>query len=259
MTRKIPTGLTALCAALLVASAVWGPAKAKAQANGEEQAVYTYVAFWGVPRPQWPQIEKFYKDAVPTLNKLVADGTLVGWGNARNWVHDDSGMTHASWITAASFAKIQQGLAAVRDALPQPAVFASSKHTDLVLRATIYGAKPAASGSGMLWVANYHVRPDQMDEFSRLFESQVQPLFDEQVAAGTILGYWLNFEAVHTESPGAATIAYLLPDAAAIDKFQAALAAYQIKNPDAGPALEATMDYGVHRDVVYEVMNFGQK
>jgi hypothetical protein len=54
-------------------------------------------------------------------------------------------------------------------------------------------------------------------------------------------------------------IVYLMPDAAAIDKFQAALAAYQTKHPDTGPAMEATMDYGAHRDFVYEVIDFAQK
>jgi len=259
MARRFPAGLAALCAALLVAAAVWSPVRAKAQAAGEEQAVYTYVALWGVPRNQWPQIEKFYKDAVPTLNKLVADGTIVGWGNARNWVHDDSGLTHASWFTATSFANIQKALVAVRDALPQPPAFATSKHEDLMLRSTLHGEKPGASGSGMLWVANYRVREGQMDEFTQLFAAQIKPLFDEQLAAGTILGYSLDFQAVHTGQPGDVSIAYLLPNAAAIDKFQTALAAYQTRNPDVGPALEATMDFGVHRDVVYEVMNFGQK
>jgi len=259
MNRKFPAGTAALGAALLIAAAIWGPAKAKAQAGGGDQAVYTYVALWGVPRPQWGDIEKFYRDAVPTLNKLVADGTILGWGNARNFTHDESGMTHASWITATSFANIHRGLDAVRDALPQPAAFANSKHIDQMLRATIHGEKPGASGSGMLWVAHYRVREGQMDAFTQLFSNEIQPLFDEQMAAGNILGYSLDFQAIHTEETGSVDISYLLPDAAAIDKFQAALEVYQAKHPDAGPAMEAAMDFSVHRDFVYEVMNFGQK
>lgn len=259
MTRKIPAGMALLCAAVMVGAAVWGPVKAKAQAGGGDEAVYTYVALWGVPRPQWGQIEKFYKDALPTLNKLVADGTLAGWGNARVWVHDESGYTHANWITATSFANIHSALDAIHAALPQPAAFSNSKHSDLMLRATIHGGKPGASGSGMLWVASYHVRPGQMEGFTQLFETEIKPLFDEQVAAGTILSYSLDFQAIHTEAPGSVTIAYLMPDAAAIDKFQIALAAYESNHPDTGPAIEATMEYAAHRDFVYEVINFAQK
>ncbi|HVN10238.1 MAG TPA: hypothetical protein VMV61_14775 [Patescibacteria group bacterium] len=259
MPRGIAKWGTLLLVSLLFVAAMWPPAEAQAPANGGDQPVYTYVALWGVPRTEWAQMEKFYKDAVPTLNKLVADGTLEAWGNARNWVHDDSGMTHASWVTATSFAKIYRALAAIRDGVPQPSAFATSKHEDLMLRSTIYGQKRGASGKGILWAANFRVREGQMDEFTRLYATEIKPLFDEQIAAGTILSYELDFQAVHTGQPGDVTLAYLMPDAAGIDRFQAALADYQTRNPDIGPALQATMDFGVHRDLVYEVMDFGQK
>jgi hypothetical protein len=232
MTRRIPQTIALLFAALLIAGAGWPLARAQAQAGGGEPAVYTYVALWGVPRPQWGDIEKFYKDAKPTLDKLVADGTLAGWGNARVWVHDESGFTHANWITATSFAKIHHALDAVKSALPSPAAFASAKHVDQLVRSTIYGGKPGAAGSGMLWVADYQVRPGQIDDFMKLFESDIKPLFDQQVAAGTVLSYWLNLSAIHTGPPGGASIVYLMPDAAAIDRFQAALAAYEAEHPD---------------------------
>ena len=259
MTRRIAAGLALLCAALLVAGAVWGPVGAQGQPGAGEQPVYTYVALWGVPRQQWGDIEKFFKDAQPALNKLVADGTIVAWGNGRNWVHDDSGLTHLNWVTASSFEKIKRALDVIRDALPQPAAFSAAKHADVMLRAPIHGAKPGASGTGMLWVAEYQVKPDQMDEFSRLFEEDIKPLFDEQMAAGSILSYSLYFQAVHSGPGGTVTITYVLPDAAAIDKFQAALAAYGERHPETGPAMQATMDITAHRDYVYELINFAQK
>jgi hypothetical protein len=51
----------------------------------------------------------------------------------------------------------------------------------------------------------------------------------------------------------------LLPNAAAIDKFQAALEVYGANHPETGPAMQATMDFTAHRDFVYELINFGQK
>jgi len=257
MAKRVLQGIALLCAALMVAA---GGRPAPAPAKVSDQGVYTYVALWGVPRAQWGQIEKFYKDAVPTLDKLVANGTLTGWGNARVFVHDDTGITHESWITATSFADIVRALDAVRTAVPQPAAaFAGSKHVDELLRATIHGQKPEASGAGLLWVASYEVRPDQMEEIARLFETGIKPLFDEQMAAGTILSYALNYQAVHTGPAGGVSISYLLPDAAAVDKFQAALAAYENLHPEIGPSMEATMEYAAHRDSVYEVLSFGQK
>jgi len=262
MARRALQLILLISAAIAVVAASAGrPARAQAPAAAAaaDEGVYTYVALWDVPRGDWPDIEKFYKEARPTLDKLVAAGTIVGYGNARTWVHDSSGFTHANWITAVSFADIYSALKSIHDALPQPASFAKSKHMDEVLRSTIHGEKAGASGTGMLWVAQYALRPGQTGEFSQLFDTQIRPLFDEQIAAGTILSYSLSFHAVHTEDPGGATIAYLLPDAAAIDKFQAALAANEAKNPELGSAMLATMEYGSHRDSVYEVLSFGQK
>jgi hypothetical protein len=261
MARRFLPGLALLLTAAILGAAGGRPAQAQAptQAIAVDQAVYTYVALWATPRTQWDDIEKFYKDARPALDKLVANGTLVGWGNARAFVHDASGFTHANWITATSFANISRALEAIRSALPQPAAFANSKHVDEVLRATIHGGKPGASGAGMLWVARYELRPGQAEEFTRLFETEIKPLFEQQVAAGSILSYSLSFHAVHTDDPNGATIAYVLPNAAAIDTFQAALEAYESKRPETGPSMEATMNYPAHRDSLYEVLSFGQR
>ena len=258
---RFGAGLCAVVAlALLAGSGAAGSRRqGQAQAVVPDPAVYTYVALWGVPRPDWGDIEKFYKDAQPTLDKLVMAGTLVGYGNARAWVHDANGFTHANWMTATSFADLDAALKAIRGALPSPAAFAKAKHVDEVLRSAIHGGKAGASGTGMLWVAQYRLRAGQMDEFSQLFDSQIRPMFDEQVTAGTILGYWLNFHAVHTEDPIGASLVYLLPDAAAVDKFQAALAANEAKNPELGTAMLATMEYASHRDSVFEVLSFRRK
>lgn len=259
MIRRISQGIALVCAALSIASAMWMPARAQAPASGSGQALYTYVSRWGVNRQRWGEIEKIYKDAQAHLDLLVANGILIGWGNARAWVHQDDGYPHANWITATSLENIHRALDELRSVMPQPTSFFSAKYEDQVLRATIHGGKPGASGTGMLWVAEYQVKPDQMDEFTSIFEKDIKPLFDEQIAAGTILSYSLNFQAVHTGPASTVSIAYILPDAAAIDKFQAALETYGAKHPDTGPAMQATMDFTAHRDYVYELINFAQK
>jgi hypothetical protein len=250
-----------LCALTALAVVAGGPhVRAQAQAAADaDQPLYTYVALWDVPRPDWGDIEKFYKDARPTLDKLVKAGTLAGYGNARTWIHDGGGFTHANWITAASFADIYSALETIREAVPQPAAFSKAKHMDEMVRSTIHGGKAGASGTGMLWIAQFSTKPGQMGEFTQLFDSQIRPLFDEQVAAGSILAYWLNFHAVHTGDPGSISLVYLLPNAAAIDKFQAALAANEAKNPELGAAMMATMEFAQHRDTVFEVLSFAQK
>jgi len=259
MIPRISQTIALVCAALFIGDALWLPVRAQAPASGADQALYTYVSRWGVHRQRWGEIEKIYKEAQPRLDLLVANGTLVGWGNARAWVHDDGGYAHANWITATSFENLHRALNELRSVLPQPASFFDAKREDQLLRTTIHGGKPGVSGTGMLWVAEYQLKPDQIDEFSRIFENDIKPLFVEQIAAGTILSYSLNFQAVHTGPASGVTIAYILPDAAAIDKFQSALEEYGAKHPDTGPAMQATMDFTAHRDYVYELINFAQK
>ena len=261
MTQRRWVILAALCAFAAVGTAASGRSSGKQapQATSSDQPVYTYVALWEVPRGDWPAAEKYYKDSTPTLNKLVSSGTLVAWGQARAWVHDSTGFTHMEWFTATSFGDIDATMRALRDVAPLPSAFAKGKHADEVLRSTIHAHKPGASGSAMLWIAEYAVKPDQMDDFTQLFDGQIRPLFDDQMGAGSILSYSLNFQAVHTGNPGRIAIAYMLPNAAAIDKFQAALAADETTHPELGPAILATMQYAEHRDSIFEVLAFGQK
>jgi len=243
----------------LAAVAFAGQAGAKPPAAAAERAIYTYVATWAVPRADWVAAEKYYQSAVPLMKALTDSGTLEGWGQARAFVHDESGTTHINWLTATSFAGLAKALEEMHSKLPLPAAFMNAKHRDEILRSTMNGGKAGAGGAGMLWLANYELQSGTPDDFADLFETQIKPLFDAQVAAGTVLAYSLEFQAVHTDSPKLATIAYLLPDAAAIDKFQEALAAYETKNPSTGASLEATMNYTAHRDALFEVLAFGEK
>jgi hypothetical protein len=244
---------------MLAAPLTAGRAEAQAPANPSDQTVYTYVTVWNVPRADWNAVEKYDAGLAPVMKKLTDAGTLNGWGFAHAFVHDDSGTTHLDWFTATSFAGLSKALDAIRAAGPMPAAFAGAKHHDEIVRSTVNGGRPGAGGTGMLWVASYELQSGQTGDFSQLFADEIKPLFEEQVAAGTILAYSLNFEAVHTSSPNVVSIAYVLPDAAAIDKFQAALEGYETKHPRAGAALEAVMNLAAHRDALFEVLAFGQK
>ena len=224
-----------------------------------EQSVYRYVTLWSVPRADWNGVEKYYASQVPTMKKLMEAGTIVGWGHARAFVHDESGITHMDWTTATSFAGLAKVPDALRAAGPLPAAFGNADHWDEILRSSVSGGKPGAGGTGMMWVARYELQAGQAQDFSKLFEDEIKPLFDEQVAAGTVLSYSLSFEAVHTVSPNVVTLNYLVTDAAALDKFEAALAGYETAHPRAGAALEEVMVTAAHRDALFEVLSFGQK
>ena len=83
------------CALISLMLAGAFPAKAQMQ-DGEKSAVYTYVADWGVPGEQWRDYEKATADERETLDKLVADGTLISFGEYTSRLHQEGHTTHAA-------------------------------------------------------------------------------------------------------------------------------------------------------------------
>ena len=66
---------------------------AKAQQQAAESAVYTYVAEWAVPRAQWNVlVANWEKNSKPILEKMSANGTLVGWGAYSTVIHEPEGV-----------------------------------------------------------------------------------------------------------------------------------------------------------------------
>src|SRR5262249_57942388 len=73
---------------LCVAAALVLPLQAQTAAKSKP-TVYTYVAQWAVPRAQWADIVKADEADRPVLDKLVADGTLIGYGAYTNLIHQE--------------------------------------------------------------------------------------------------------------------------------------------------------------------------
>ncbi|MFI5125465.1 MAG: hypothetical protein ACHQJX_01420, partial [Candidatus Acidiferrales bacterium] len=92
-----------MCAGLMAVGVFGGTPYASAQEQ-PAQILYTYVAEWNVPRSLWAGMDKFSQNMVPTLDKLVEDGTLTGYGSANPVVHAEGGPTHEDWMQATSIA-----------------------------------------------------------------------------------------------------------------------------------------------------------
>src|SRR5712664_4555859 len=57
--------------------------------------VYTFVSQFQVPRANWAAYsEDTEKSAVPILEKLTADGTILSWSAFEQVVHTPEGYTH---------------------------------------------------------------------------------------------------------------------------------------------------------------------
>ena len=65
---------------------------------------------------------------------------------------------------------------------------------------------------------------------------------------GAVVAYQIAEEAIHTQDPNWFFLFYLTPDAASLDKVNAALFAAVAKDPLAGAAFTSMIDFAAHRD-----------
>src|SRR5215831_7724054 len=91
------------CALALSALCI-SPATAQSSEVKEKPPMYAYIANWQIPRAHWDDMTKRSSETRATLDKAMADGTLVGYGDDENLVHEAEGWTHDNWWAATSMA-----------------------------------------------------------------------------------------------------------------------------------------------------------
>ncbi|MGB8591199.1 MAG: hypothetical protein WCA98_00160 [Candidatus Acidiferrales bacterium] len=235
-----------LCfAVLFVAGIALMPSPAAAQAT---QDYYTYVSQWAVPRAQWEAFEKQEESDISRMKKLVADGTIVAWGNEEIRVHQEDGYTHAEWFTATSRANLMKALEEEWTTATNASFVSTTKHSDLFLHTIAHGGKTVSNATGYLRVGFYQAKPDDADALESLLTKHIKHFFDSAVANGTLLMYNIDEEDIHTSAPGGYNLALLFPDAAAMDKFFADLTADEKADPATGQILASLTVAKDHRD-----------
>jgi hypothetical protein len=251
-------GLAAL-AAVLSAGA---PASAQTAPAAEP---YTLVAEWNIPRAQWgAYLTDFDKNTKPILEKLAAAGTLISWGVYENIVHLPDGYTHGVWWTATSYAGIEKARTElVKSAATSSSLTAATAHRDYYMRSIAGGGK-AASGEGYLTVASYLLKAGKAQEWKQLWDKNTKPLYDDLVAKGALLGYSIDVEDVHTDSPMWRHVVTVSPSAEADDQFVAALDAASAKlTPEErktqGLMMDGVLEPGAHRDMYARVLRHWRK
>jgi DNA-binding Lrp family transcriptional regulator len=235
--------LLTLCLAL----AAVGPARAQSPAKAKP-TVYTYVATWDVPRAQWGDMAKLDEQDKPLLDKLVADGTLVGYGAYYNLIHQEGEPTHGSWFTATSEGNLLKALEAIyaQPASIGAAVQGASKHWDQILTGDIYNAKAGSSAGYLTW-SKWEVKPGQLHAYIELNKSAFVPILEKLLAEGTITSYGELTEDYHTGKLGTVYDYITVPDAASLDKANKAFDD-AFANPAIGDAIRALTEHDGHRD-----------
>lgn len=190
-------------AGLLVVALLVFVAPAALPQMDQAQPIYTYVSEFQIPRANWAQFaEETEKNATPVLERLMADGTLVGWGNFENIVHTTDGMTNGTWWSSTSLAGITRVLDELRKGGPRPGQISATKHEDVLLRSVYsHASSVSGGGTGYLRVNCTLTQPGKADDFVATIKKYLGPTFEDQFKKGVATYYGLDEQYVQT-GPG---------------------------------------------------------
>jgi hypothetical protein len=222
-----------------------------AQEMKEKPPLYSYVANWQIPRAHWSEMDKSNQADSAILAKALADGTIVGYGNDENLVHQEDGETHDNWWSAMSMA----GLVKVLDqfyASPNTTsstLDSATKHSDVIFVSRCYNWHSGSYKKGYTHVSKYKLKADAPDDAVEMLSKHlVAPLLEKLLADGTILEYEVDTLAIHTEAPGNFWIVYIAANPEGLDKVDATIADTLKSQPLSGPAFGSMTDANGHRD-----------
>src|ERR1022692_4206932 len=250
MNSKMWTALAGLCVlALAVISSA--PAGAQMSESKEKPPMYSYVSNWNLPRAQWPEMQKGNMANQKILEKALASGSIVAYGEDEELVHQADGSTHDSWWSSMSMA----GLLNVLDQFyksgttSSPVLESATKHSDSIFVSRYYNWHSGSWKDLYTHGSSYKLKPSAPDEaVETLSKNMIVPLLEKMLADGTIHEYEVDTEAIHTEAPGTFWIFYLAANAEGLDKVNAAVRESFKSNPLGGPAWESLVDFTDHRD-----------
>ena len=224
------------------------PAHAQMTDEKEKPAVYTYVAQWAVPRTSWPAYEKGIPGTKALMDKLVADGTITGYGWFKNLVHQEGTPTHGDWFSAASMGGLMKALAAIVAQGGDDKVLAELKHWDFILVSRQYGHHAGTFENGYLRVGTYKAKPNEGEAAEKMTKAYIVPILEKLLADGAIHFYSVGREAIHTQDPAQFDVVIIANGPDGLDKFYAALESAGKANPTGGPAFGSATEGSAHRD-----------
>lgn len=158
---RVFIGVCALSAAAWTAPAFAQSAEAK-----EKPPLYTYIATWAIPRAKWADMEKSTAADQKLLEKGIAGGTLVSFGDDTTLVHDADGNTHDAWWSSMSMAGLLNELEEFyKSGSATSAVLTSAtKHNDTMLISRFYNWRAGSYKGGYTHGSVYTLKPDAPDD-----------------------------------------------------------------------------------------------
>jgi hypothetical protein len=230
----------------------------------EAPKVYTYIAEFTVPRAQWGEfMQNWKKDEAPMLERLLASGAITEYGTDAALVHVDGVPTHSIWWCAPTFAGTQSVLDEFAKLPPNP-LLASVKHRDRFLVSIVNNTRSGKISGGYFQLSINFIKPGKAQEWRELFDKYNKPMMEQLMADGTLTGYGVDREYVHTETPAARYEWVMAAKADGIDKVDAAFAAAAARRSAEerraiAAAFRDVYEQGTHRDGLTRVVEWKHK
>ena len=252
MNKRWGTFVIVACA--LALTALWSmPVRAQSEVK-EKPALYSYVANWAIPRPQWAEMDKANAADEKILSKALANGTLVGYGNDEALVHQADGETHDDWWSATSMAGVLNVLEQFYSTgtATSPVLSSATKHWDNIYVSRYYNWHAGTFKNVYTHVGVYKLKANAPDDaVESLSKNLIAPLLEKQLADGAIHEYEVDEQAIHTEAPGIFLIVYIASNGEGLDKVNAAVRDAVKASPLVGVAFGSDTDSEAHRDGLF--------
>jgi hypothetical protein len=252
-------GLLLVFSALAVAPLFVNQVRAQSQSM-EKPLMYTYVSEWAVPRAMWADYQKVEDADNDSMRKMVADGTLISFGNYAVLNHQEGTATHGSWFSASSMVniiKVLEGLRSAPNTVSQP--LAASKHWDYIMSSRDYAAHAGTFTNGYLRVGNWKSRAGSSDPDGKIMKATMVALLDKLLSSGALHAYQIDEETVHSADPGTFFVVIVANGADGLDKFYTALDESEKSNPAGWAGYQSTIDSSGHRDMLAHVATMTHK
>ncbi|MFO1428075.1 MAG: hypothetical protein U1F11_14105 [Steroidobacteraceae bacterium] len=219
----------------------------------EKPPLYTFVASWTLPRAQWADMVQAAAAAAKVGDQALAAGTITTFGSDTRLVHLPDTDTHDVWWSAHSLAGVLNALDEMfkSGVAMSPTLAAATAHSDVIFVSHHYNWKPGTLKNAYTHGAFYQFKNDAAnDSLDVIAQSFIEPMFDKLVADGTLQGYEIDEEAIHTQNPDGFWLFYISPTAAGQGERSARRRCIKA-NPLVGPAFNRMADSSLHRDSLF--------
>ena len=251
MTKRIAGLLVIVLAVMLVPAAL--------PQREPTPTVYTFVSQFQIPRANWAGYsEDTEKTAVPILEKLTADGTILSWSTFEQVVHTVDGYSHGAAWSSTSISGLMKVLDEIRKAGPRPGQIAATRHEDFLMQTSMY--RVGSGTPAYLRVVCSNAKAEKPESYTATLKKLLVPTFDEQIKNGVATSYGVDEQYVNTSAQSTRCVVITYPNAEGMDKWAAAINATMAKWSAAERAeFSGSTVRDSRRDIMARITHSGHK